>query len=300
MSERLNGINAFVAAAEAGSFALAAQRLHLTRSAVGKSIARLEARLGVRLFHRTTRSQSLTEQGQSFYERCARALAELEQAEAELQAGQTEPRGKLRVSVPVLFGRRCVAPLLIELAQRYPQLELEMSFNDRYTDLIEDGFDLAIRSGALANSATLAARKLGEQTMVLCATPAYLAAHGTPQTLDELQQHPGLGYYRSGVINWQFRDEQGRETILQMNSRLRFDDLEAVAHAALAGLGIARLPHWLVAAELNNGQLVRVLEQMTPFSFPLHAVWPHSRHLPSKLRAAIDHLAAHLPALLDK
>jgi DNA-binding transcriptional LysR family regulator len=298
MSERISGINAFVTAAEAGSFALAAQRLHLSRSAVGKSIARLEERLGVRLFHRTTRSQSLTEQGQSFYERCARALAELDEAEAELAAGQTVPSGRLRVSVPTLFGRRCVAPLLIELAQRHPQLELEMAFSDRNVDLIEEGFDLAIRTGVLASSATLAARKLGNQAMIVCATPAYLAAHGTPQTMGELEQHHGLGYYRAGSMTWRFLDEGGRVKEVQMNSRLRFDDLETIAQAALAGLGITWLPSWLVAGELQRGELVRLLEHERPFSFELHALWPHTRHLPSKVRAAIDQLVAHIPVLL--
>ena len=147
--DRLGGIEVFVQAAEAGSFALAADRLNLTRSAVGKSIARLEARLGARLFHRTTRQQSLTDAGQAYYDRCVRALAELHDAEAELDSGRRSPQGRLRVSAPLVFGRHCVAPVLRELALQYPQLQIDISFNDRVVDLIEEGYDLGIRIGPL-------------------------------------------------------------------------------------------------------------------------------------------------------
>jgi DNA-binding transcriptional LysR family regulator len=204
MRDRLSGIAAFVNAAEAGSFALAAERMHLSRSAVGKTIARLEDQLGTRLFHRTTRSQSLTEDGHAFYERCVRALAELEAGEATLHAGRRDPQGRLHVSVPVLFGRRCVASILLELAQRYPKLELQISFTDRVTDLVDEGIDLVVRSGRLHDApAGLVARRLGEQAMTLCASPAYLAKHGTPRTLAELSGH---GRYRmktvSGTTSW--------------------------------------------------------------------------------------------------
>lgn len=158
MNERLNGINVFVQAVEAGSFSAAATRLHQTRSAVAKAIARLEERLGVRLFHRTTRSQALTEAGQSYYERCVRALAELDAGEACIGTGRSEPTGRLRISVPVLFGRQFVAPLMMDLAQRYPQLTIDISFSDRVVDLLDEGFDLGLRVGPLPNSTSLAAR----------------------------------------------------------------------------------------------------------------------------------------------
>lgn len=147
MSEMMDGVEVFVAAVEAGSFAAAAVRLHLTRSAVAKTIGRMETRLDVRLFHRTTRSLALTEDGQGYYERCVRALDELRAGKAALDSGRNEAAGRLRVSVPVLFGRRCVAPVLTQLAAEHPKLELDLSFSDRPVDLIEDGFDLAIRNG---------------------------------------------------------------------------------------------------------------------------------------------------------
>lgn len=174
MTDTLKDIPVFVAAVEAGSFAQAAVRLHLSRSAVGKSIARLEERLGVRLFQRTTRSQRLTDNGALFYERCLRALEEIRSAESLLETGKHQINGRLRVAMPVLFGRQCVAPLLIELAQEHPGLELEMSFSDRVVDLVEEGFDMAVRNGTLQDSSVLVARKLGEHRMVLCASPDYL------------------------------------------------------------------------------------------------------------------------------
>jgi DNA-binding transcriptional LysR family regulator len=196
MSDRLGGIAAFVQAAESGSFALAAQRLNLTRSAVGKSIARLEQRLGMRLFHRTTRRQNLTDDGQAFYESCLRALRELENAEAALESGRQVPSGRLRVSMAVVFGRHCVAPILTRLAAGHPALELDLSFNDRPVDLIEDGFDLAVRGGAIADQDGLMMRRLGEQRMNVVATPGYLARHGTPQSLADLAAHDGVVYGR--------------------------------------------------------------------------------------------------------
>src|SRR5512138_1076673 len=184
MSERLNNIDMFVHAVEAGSFAQAAARLRVTRSAVAKGVARLEQRLGTRLFNRTTRSQSLTEEGHAYYERCVRALAELDAAEAEFDARRSEPSGCLRVSVPVLFGRRCVAPLLLQLANEHRALSVEMSFSDRFVDLVDENFDLAVRIGSLSDSATLAARRLGEQRMGICAAPSYLAKRGMPASAE--------------------------------------------------------------------------------------------------------------------
>ena len=178
MTDTLKDIPVFVAAVEAGSFAQAAIRLHLSRSAVGKSIARLEERLGVRLFQRTTRSQSLTDNGALFYERCLLALEEIRGAESLLETGKQQVSGRLRVAMPVLFGRQCVAPLLIELAQEHPGLELEMSFSDRVVDLVEEGFDMAVRNGTLQDSSMLVARKLGNTAWccalrrIICRTKA--------------------------------------------------------------------------------------------------------------------------------
>ncbi|WP_118183656.1 LysR family transcriptional regulator [Paraburkholderia phosphatilytica] len=303
MSDRLSGIAAFVNAAEAGSFALAAERMHLTRSAVAKSIVRLEDRLGTRLFHRTTRSQSLTEDGHAFYERCVRALAELEAGEATLSAGRRDPYGRLHVSVPVLFGRRCVAPVLLALAARYPRLELQISFTDRVTDLVEEGVDLVIRSGRLRDaSAALVARKLGEQAMILVASPGYLARHGVPAGVDDLAGHQGV-IYASGRrnANWPVPDTGGANggwRDIEIAHRLRLDDLETIVSAAKADAGIARLPCWLIADEVRAGALVRVLPELSGPRVDVHLAWLRTPHLPLKMRVAIDELVTRIPPLL--
>ncbi len=297
--DRLSGIEVFVQAVEAGSFALAAERLNLTRSAVGKSIARLEARLGARLFHRTTRQQSLTDDGQAYYDRCVRALAELQTAEAELDSGRREPQGRLRVSAPLVFGRHCVAPVLRELAQQHPQLQVEISFNDRVVDLIEEGYDLGIRVGELPDSASLAARRLGMQTMGIGASPAYIQAHGRPVTVDEMQRHAAIVYTRNGVDKaWALHGPDGQVLQLRPRASLRVDDLQAIADAAIAGAGLAWLPCWMLTHYVRTGELDVLMHGDRLAAQEVHAVWPQARYLPSKTRAAIDALAARVPSML--
>lgn len=296
MSDRLNGISAFVQAAEAGSFALAAERMRLTRSAVGKSIARLEQRLGVRLFQRTTRSQSLTEDGQTYYERCVRALAELDAGALALDSGKSEPIGRLRVSVPVLFGRHCAAPVLLALGRRYPRLAIEMSFNDHVVDLVNEGYDLAVRIGSLPDSSTLVARRLATQRMVICAAPSYLAEHGKPASVDELSKHVGIAYGRSGRIEpWRVSDSVGQVLKPQVDIRLVFDDLQAITDAAVTGAGLAWLPCWLMAKHARAGELTLVIDCDSMLAAEIYAVWPQSHYLPTKTRAAIDALVAEIP-----
>ena len=300
MTDTLKDIPVFVASVEAGSFAQAAVRLHLSRSAVGKSIARLEERLGVRLFHRTTRSQRLTDNGALFYERCLRALEEIRGAESQLETGKHQVSGRLRVAVPVLFGRQCIAPLLIELAQEHPGLELEMSFSDRVVDLVEEGFDMAVRNGALADSSVLVARKLGEHRMVLCAAPDYLFKNGQPQTVDDLRQHTAINYTRAGrVLPWQLMDYDGTSRTFIPRSSLNMDDLQAICDAALAGHGLAWLPCWMVIKEIQQGDLLPLLKQAPDVRFDVHAVWQQTPHLPLRVRIAIDMLVKRLPAVMS-
>ncbi len=249
MSERLAGIEAFVAAVEAGNFALAAVRLQRTRSAVAKSVARLEARLGTRLFQRSTRSQSLTEDGQAYYERCRRALSELDAADAAVEAGRSAPRGRLRVTAPVLIGREMVAPLLLELAAAHPELVLEMVFSDSVVDLVDERIDLAVRSGPLADSSVLAARALGRQWMGVYASPGYLARHPAPEDWDAMiataGSHSFVGYARdTGPHPWQFHGADGQVRTFQPPARVAFscNSLEANKLAALGGMGMTRLP----------------------------------------------------------
>lgn len=296
MDGSLNGVDVFVAAVESGSFAAAAERLHLTRSAVAKTIARIETRLEVRLFHRTTRIQRLTDDGQVYYERCARALEELRAGIAALDSGRRQASGRLRVSMPVLFGRRCVAPVLARLAADHPKLELDLSFSDRLVDIIEDGFDLAIRNGEVGEGSGLMMRTISLQRMTVCGAPGYLSQQGKPETLDDLHAHRAVVYGRAGRIRtWQFPVADGQIREATPPNRLRFDDLEAIADAVEAGHGLAWLPCWLIRDRVRAGRLVPLLENVPRLVFRTHALWPETPHLPLRVRFAIDALAGALP-----
>ncbi|SFV05949.1 LysR family transcriptional regulator [Pseudoduganella namucuonensis] len=297
IQERFDGVTVFVEVVRLGGFARAAEYLGLTRSAVGKAMARLEARLSTRLFHRTTRVQNLTDDGQIYYEHCLRALAELQAAAAQMESGRHEVAGRLHVSMPVLFGRHCVAPVLLNLARRHSSLELNLSFSDRPVDVLAEGFDLAIRCGVLgAESEGLRARKLVTHGKRVCASPAYLAAHGRPRSTAELATHSILLYRRADRINvWQLADATGRIVDVPLASRLQLDDLEAIADAAAAGLGLAWLPEWLVRERLRAGELVSVLDDLPGATTVCHAVWPSAPHMPLRLRLAVDALVEQLP-----
>lgn len=299
MTDRLAGISMFVRVVEAGSFALAGQRLGLSRSAVGKAIARLEDRLGVRLFHRTTRSQSLTAEGQGFYERCLRALAELEAAEQALEEGRQAPSGRLRVTMPVLLGRLCAAPILVSLATRHAQLRLELGFSDQVQDLVEERIDLAVRIGPLGDRSDLTARRLGSFAMYPCASPDYVAARGRPTRLADLPGHALLPYGRDGrSLAWAFTRPDGSLQRVEVAGRMLLNDLEALADAAAAGAGIAFLPCWLIGERVRAGRLDLLPMELPASGGDVFAVWPQARHLPSKVRAAIDALAAEMPRVL--
>ncbi|MGY5803829.1 LysR family transcriptional regulator [Rhizobium hainanense] len=300
MNDMLNGIPEFVEAVEAGGFSAAATRMNLSRSAIGKTIARLERRLNVRLFHRTTRMQSLTDEGQAFYERCRRALDEIQSGEAMLESGKREVTGRLRISMPVLFGRRCAAPLLLELARMHPRLELDLSFSDRVVDLFEEGFDLAIRNGVLRDEAGLAARKIAAHRMTLCASPDYLAARGAPQSIADLADHDMLVYARSGQTKkWTFLQDDGTAVDYYPETRLRLDDLEVLADAAAAGMGITWLPCWLVRDYVAAGTLTLALRNVSSRSVNVYAIWPQMPQLPLRTRTVIDLLAERLPDIMD-
>lgn len=299
MNDKLDGVATFVQVVDAGSFTLAAERLNLTRSAVGKVITRLEARLGVRLLHRTTRSQTLTEAGQAYYDRCVRALAELNAAEADLESERTEPRGRLRVSVPMAFGHHCVAPVLFELARKHAGLRIDISFTDRAVDLIEEGIDLAVRIGELHDSTSLAARRLGVQHLSIGAAPSYLARHRKKVDLNRLDAHAGIAYSRGGVVApWRVRDSDGGVRELRFEPQLSLDDVQAIAGAGIAGFGLVQLPCWLLMRYVETGELAVVLERCGVRPQEIHAVWPQTRYLPLKTRCAIDALATGIPPMI--
>jgi DNA-binding transcriptional LysR family regulator len=291
-ADHLKGITAFVQAADAGSFTLAAERLGLSKSGIAKSVARLEERLGVRLFNRTTRRFALTVEGQAFHEACVRVLTELEGAEEVLTAHRLRPRGRLRVDLPVVFGQRWVVPVLLDIAARYPELSLEVSLTDRRIDPIEEGVDLVIRIGDLDDSTTLVARRLGLQQSILCASAAYLDEHGCPASLDALDAHSCIVFGRGGqTLPWWFLNGKGEPVAKTVVGRLSFNHSDAIRDAALAGQGIALLSTWLIADDFREGRLVKVLPGTPTRGFPIHALWPHARQMSPKIRVVVDELA---------
>jgi DNA-binding transcriptional LysR family regulator len=298
--DRLTSMAVFVKAVDLGSFTAAATALDLSGPMVGKHVRSLEERLGARLLNRTTRRQSLTEFGRAYYERCRAVLTEAEAADALAADQLGEPTGRLRVTVPVHFGRRCVAPILLRLAERYPKLELDLSFNDRSTDLADDDFDLAIRTGELRDRAGVMARRDAGQRMIVCASSAYIEANGRPQSIEDLASHRAVVYRRSGRVRpWLFpRDGQPPAEITPLH-RFRFDDLAAIAEAVAAGAGLAWLPSWLVREPLISGALVRVLPEEPEYLYDVFALWLQTPQMPPKLRAAIDVLASELPKLMS-
>lgn len=291
--DRLSGIRAFVQAAQAGGFSLAAEQLGQSRSTVGKAIARLESRLQVKLFLRTTRTLSLTSEGQRFYQDCLRILADLDAAENRLTAHASVPTGCLRVAAPPLFGEKQVMPLLLPLTRRWPGLSLDMHFSTRRIDLAESGIDLAVRIGSPGHHSDLTSRQLGVQQMQLCASPDYLLASGTPATISDLAGHRHITLPEQGrTQSWIVKGSDDKPCWWQPDDGLRFSTLGAVYGAVLGGYGIAQLPQWLVAGHIQNGDLIELLPQVQAPGLPISAVWLKTPAMPQRLRLAIDTLLA--------
>lgn len=291
MSDRLVTLMVFARIVECSSFTAAAEQLAMSRAAVSKHLMALEDRLGVRLLNRTTRRCSLTEAGQTFYERARQILSDLEEAERE--AGQTgmQPRGLLKVNAPMTFGTMHLAPAVPAYLATWPEVSVDMTLNDRIVDLLEEGFDVAVRIGKLADS-SLVARRLATCRMVVCAAPAYLARRGRPRQPQELGLHDCLGYaYAANRETWELAGPEGPMTV-RVRGRLRANNGEALVAAAASGLGIVLTPTFMASAELADGRLVPVLEDWPPSERGIYAVWPQGRHLSAKVRSFVDFLAA--------
>jgi DNA-binding transcriptional LysR family regulator len=292
--DSLSGLLAFVRTGESGNFVAASERLGVSPSAVAKSVARLEVKLGVRLFHRSTRRISLTEEGTLFFERCQRIIGDIDEAEAELVRSTGVPRGRLRVSLPAA-AHRLLLPLLPEFTQRYPDIELDLDFNDRMVDLIAEGLDAVIRSGDLASS-SLRARPLGTFRFRLVGAPGYFTRRGLPLHPQELQQHTCLRYRfpSSGLLQeWRFMGTDTTGT--QVPCSQTFNSVDALISAAEGGMGIAYLPDFAVQTSLATGVLAPVLESYVGEGGSFAIIWPNSRALLPKLRVFVDFLAQRLP-----
>lgn len=291
-------LDVFIASAEEGSFAAAAVRLHKTRSGVGKAIARLEQRLGAALFQRSTRRFALTDLGSLYLAHALRVRSEMDAAGAALDDALREPRGRVRVTMPVVFGRRLVAPLLFALGRRHPQLELELAFTDRVVDLANEGFDLGVRAGPVPDSADLVARPLGVHGLRVVGAPGYLQRRAAPARVAELAEHDTITYGSQGRFQpWRLVDRDGHTNVATLRPRWRMDDLEAMRDAALAGDGLAFLPSWLVADDLAAGRLASVFTGSRP-GMEMHVLRPAVRVVALKTRVVVDALVDGVPPLL--
>ncbi|OIQ85672.1 HTH-type transcriptional regulator DmlR [mine drainage metagenome] len=278
--DRLQAMRVFTAVVETGSFARAAEQLHLSATATSRHVAELEKHLGAQLLQRTTRRIHLTEIGANYYDRCRLILADVEEAEAQAATSEAQPKGILRISLPHSFGLRYIAPLVPDFCKRYPELQLELSFSDRTVDLVEEGIDMAIRiSGELKTS--LVARKLAPVRMAACAAPAYLALHGTPLTPDELGEHNCITYSYAATANtWTFLHD-GKPVEVQVKGLLRSNSGDMGRLAARDGLGITTLPDFIICDDLRSGALTALLPD-----YPIPPIHVYAVYLPGARRAA--------------
>lgn len=284
----MNDIEAFVAAAETGSFVAAARIRSMTRSGIAKSVSRLEARLGVRLFNRTTRSLGLTDTGSAFFERYSEILSDLENAEFSLSSGHGEPEGILKLTAPSTFGRLFILPLLNQFLGAWPRLRAEASLTDRVNDIIVDGFDLAIRIGEIRQSTSLIARSIATQQDIVVGSPSYLDGRQAPHAPEDLLRHDCLSYVNEGQYRpWRF-SMNGEVSALKPKARLALDSGEALRDAAISGAGLAYLPTYLVREDIAAGRLREVLADAASPPITISAIYPSRRHLAPKVRRFID------------
>lgn len=294
--DQLQAMRTFAQVVEQGHLARAAERLSLSTSTVSRNLADLEAHLGVRLLNRTTRRLSLTESGQAFYERCVQLLADLEEAEIVATAAAVVPRGTLKLTCSIAFGVRHLGAAITEFAQRFPAMRFEIELSDRMVDIVDEGMDLALRIGEVG-AQTLIGRRIGSSQLICCASPDYLARHGTPSVPADLAQHACLTYAYSPNGNvWRFRDARGADQSVRIAGPAHANNGQMLSALAVAGLGIALEPDFIIAPDVQSGALVRLLPGFQPPATAIHAVYPSRRHLSAKVRAFVDFLATYFAA----
>ena len=290
MSDPLYEMSVFSKVVSAGSLSAAGRDLGVSTAVISRRLAALEARLGVRLVNRTTRRLALTDEGASYHDACTRILGEIEAADAAATARRVEPQGVLKVALPASFGHKHIAPLIPPFATRFPKIELVLSLSDRTVNMVEEGYDLAIRIGELQDS-SLAARKLAPNRRVVCASPEYLTAHRAPLTPADLLRHNCLTTTDLKMI-WEYKGPDGKRGVVRVAGHYACDNWEVLREWALAGLGVALKSTWDVRRQLEDGSLVRLLPGYDfGTDVAIYAVYPHRRYLPAKTRVFIDYLA---------
>ncbi len=286
---QLEDMAAFVRIVETGSLSRAAEQMGIAKSAVSRRLVELEDRVGVQLLQRTTRASQLTEAGRSYYERALQILADVTELNTSVSDTQTKLQGELKVALPLTFGLQHLAPIINAFADEHPDLSIHLDFSDRQVDLVEEGFDLAVRIADLEDS-THIARRLAPIRMILCAAPSYLAKHGKPKTLDDLRTHQTLQYTLNSGTGWRFEAANGKAKNVRIRPKIVANNGEYLREAAIAGHGIARLPTFIVWEALAAGTLKRVLPRQAISPLNAFAIYPQTRHLSHRVRALIDRL----------
>ena len=290
MGDSLYEMSVFSKVVASGSLSAAARDLGVSTAVVSRRLASLEARLGVRLVNRTTRQLALTDEGASYLDACTRILGEVEDADAAAAARRIEPQGVLKVALPASFGHKHIAPLIPPFAERFPKIHLALSLSDRTVNMIEEGYDLAIRIGELEDS-SLAARKLAPNRRVVCASPGYLKTHEAPRKPDDLQRHNCLTT-NDLHMNWEYKGPDGKRGSVRVTGHYACDNWEVLREWAMAGLGVALKSTWDVRRQLEDGSLVSLLPGYDfGTDVAIYAIYPHRRYLPAKTRVFIDYLA---------
>lgn len=288
--DKFDSIRAFTQVVAVGGFAAAAREMGLSRSAVNKLVIALENELGVQLLHRSTRVVTPTETGLAFYERCLEILADLEEAERSVTQLHAEPRGRLRVNAPMTFGTLHLSPALADFLEQYPDLQVQLTLNDRFIDPLEEGFDITVRISRPPEASSLVTHELMPSPRVLCASPAYLKKHGVPQHPLDLRQHSCLRYGQLATAGeWVLIGPDGTQTVM-VEGVLCSNNGEVLKQAAVQGLGITLLPAFIVAAELQSGQLQVVLPDYQPPQISVYLLYPVNRHLSAKIRLLVEFL----------
>ncbi len=291
--DRLTEMEAFITVVDQGGFTGAAQRLGISKSAVSKHISSLEARLGARLLDRTTRRVNPTEIGLSYYDRAKQVISVASDADEMVTSMQSTPRGMLRVSAPVSFGLLYGAPAIAEFLRTYQEISMDLQLSDHFVDLIEDGFDLALRIGALPDS-TLKARKIAETELTLVASPGYISENGLPQSIDALSEHKLFHYSMLSTGNvWRLKSRSGEERQVRVGGALSANNGDVLLQAALSGLGIGLLPSFLVGDHIKAGRLTVLLDDHPKTRFGIHVVYPPGLYTQPKTRAFIDFMVDH-------
>jgi DNA-binding transcriptional LysR family regulator len=292
MGARFDGIGEFVAVTRLGSFTAAAADLGVTKSAIGRAVTRLETRLGVKLLHRTTRRLTLTPAGEAWLEHCVAALDELDRGENALTLARDTPGGEVRIDLPTAFGRLHIIPVLLKVAERFPALNLNVSFTDRRVDLVGEEIDLAVRIGNLDDSTDLIARQIGVQHMVIVGAPSYLTRRGIPRSWADLKAHDCIVGRRQGNrIAWLMKQPDGSTVRHAVPVKHELQDFETVLLAVKAGHGLTQLPSWMVQGDVRDGALQIVLDGLSGGELPINILWPRTRTMPAKMRVIIDGLA---------